>query len=170
VIGGRYGLSSKEFTPAMVKAVFDELAAAHPRNRFTIGIRDDVSHSSLAYDETLDIEAPMSPAPCSTGWGRTAPSAATRPRSKLSAKARILYCQGHFVYDSKKSGSTTVSHLRFGPNPIRSTYEIRHAPLIAIHDAGFVDKYDVLERAADGCHGLAEYPGRRGRGLGLPAA
>ncbi|MDO8330102.1 MAG: pyruvate:ferredoxin (flavodoxin) oxidoreductase [Fluviicoccus sp.] len=158
VIGGRYGLSSKEFTPAMVKAVFDELTSPAPRNHFTIGIRDDVSHSSLEYDETLDIEAADVTRALFYGLGADGTVSSNKASIKIIGECTDLYCQGHFVYDSKKSGSTTVSHLRFGPNPIRSTYEIRHSPFIAIHDAGFLDKYDVLERAANGSTILLNTP------------
>ncbi|RZU46767.1 pyruvate-ferredoxin/flavodoxin oxidoreductase [Fluviicoccus keumensis] len=158
VIGGRYGLSSKEFTPGMAKAVFDELARPAPRRRFTIGIRDDISHSSLDYDETLDIESPDVTRAVFYGLGADGTVSSNKASIKLIGDQTELYCQGHFVYDSKKSGSTTVSHLRFGPKPIRSTYEIRHAPFIAVHDAGFLDKYDVLERAADGATLLLNTP------------
>ena len=143
----------------MVRAVFDELDADSPRRRFTVGINDDVTDLSLPVDDGASTTSrPRSPAPCSTGWARTARSAATRRPSASSATRTDLHCQGHFVYDSKKSGATTVSHLRFGPDPIRSTYEIRRADFVAVHDPAFLDRLDVLDRAAVGATVLINTP------------
>ena len=169
VIGGRYGLSSKEFTPAMVKGIFDELAKAAPKNHFTIGIDDDVSHTSLTTIRASRPKIRRRCARCSTAWARTAPWAPTRTRSRSSAPRRRTYAQGYFVYDSKKSGSMTTSHLRFGPKPIRSTYLITRASFVACHNFSFLEKMDVLE-AADARRGVpAELALFGRRGLGQPA-
>ncbi|WLD12837.1 pyruvate:ferredoxin (flavodoxin) oxidoreductase [Planctellipticum variicoloris] len=150
VIGGRYGLSSKEFTPAMVKAVFDELQRSTPKPRFTVGIRDDVTHLSLDVAEELDIEPGDVVRAVFYGLGADGTVSSNKASIKIIGEQTEQYAQGHFVYDSKKAGSTTVSHLRFGPRPIRSSYQISRAAFIAIHDPGFLDRLDVLERAGDG--------------------
>lgn len=147
IIGGRYGLSSKEFTPAMVKAVFDELTKAKPKNHFTIGINDDVSHTSLKYDADFIIE-PEDVVRCLFyGLGADGTVGANKNSIKIIGEGTDLYAQGYFVYDSKKSGSRTVSHLRFGPRPIDSPYLIQSANFIGVHQFNFVDKTDVLGRA-----------------------
>jgi len=145
VIGGRYGLSSKEFTPAMVKAVFDELSKPQPKNHFTIGIVDDVTHTSLDYDSEWDIEADDVVRAVFFGLGADGTVGANKNSIKIIGEETSNYCQGYFVYDSKKSGSMTISHLRFGPRPIRLTYLIRSASLVACHLFQFMEKLDVLE-------------------------
>ena len=163
IIGGRYGLSSKEFTPAMVKAVFDELAADQPRRRFTVGINDDVTHLSLTVDETFDIEASDVTRAVFYGLGSDGTVSSNKSAIRIIGDTTPLSCQGHFVYDSKKSGSTTVSHLRFGPRPIRSTYLIRRAGFVAVHDPEFLDRLDVLNTADIGATVLLNTPLPRDR-------
>ncbi|MBL0217067.1 MAG: pyruvate:ferredoxin (flavodoxin) oxidoreductase [Myxococcales bacterium] len=148
VIGGRYGLSSKEFTPAMVAAVFEELAAERPRPRFTVGITDDVTHLSLTVDPEFDLEAPDVVRAVFYGLGADGTVGANKSSIKIIGEQTSQYAQGYFVYDSKKSGAVTVSHLRFGPRPIRSSYLIRQASFVAVHEWGFLDRYDVLALAA----------------------
>jgi pyruvate-ferredoxin/flavodoxin oxidoreductase len=147
IIGGRYGLGSKELTPAMVKAAFDELDAERPRTRFTLGINDDVTGLSLPVDEEFGAEPPGVSRAVFYGLGSDGTVSANKATIKIIGDATAQACQGYFVYDSKKAGSTTVSHLRFGPAPIRSTYQIRRAEFLAVHDPGFLDRFDVLERA-----------------------
>ncbi len=158
VIGGRYGLSSKEFTPAMIKAVFDELAKPQPKNHFTVGIEDDVCHSSLAYDPDFDIESPDTTRAIFWGLGADGTVGANKNSIKIIGEETPNYAQGYFVYDSKKSGARTVSHLRFGPRPIRSTYLIRKANFIAIHQWGFWERYDMLTAAEEGAIILLNAP------------
>jgi pyruvate-ferredoxin/flavodoxin oxidoreductase len=150
VAGGRYGLSSKEFTPAMVKSVFDELAREQPRNRFTIGIMDDVTHTSLPYDETLDIEKDDVVRAVFFGLGADGTVGANKNTIKIIGEETDNYGQGYFVYDSKKAGATTISHLRFGPRPIRSQYLIRSANFVACHQFAFLEKFEILELARPG--------------------
>jgi len=150
VIGGRYGLSSKEFTPAMVKAVFDELGKSQPKNHFTVGINDDVSHTSLDYDPNFIIESDNVVRAMFYGLGADGTVGANKNSIKIIGEDPEFYAQGYFVYDSKKSGSQTVSHLRFGPNPIRSTYLIQSANFIGCHQFNFLEKADVLKNAAPG--------------------
>jgi pyruvate-ferredoxin/flavodoxin oxidoreductase len=150
IIGGRYGLSSKEFAPAMVKAVFDELAAERPRRRFTVGIMDDVTHLSLAVDERFDIEPDDVVRAVFYGLGADGTVGANKNSIKIIGEETSQHAQGYFVYDSKKSGAMTISHLRFGPRPIRSTYLIRRAQFVACHQFTFLDHYDVLDCAAPG--------------------
>jgi pyruvate-ferredoxin/flavodoxin oxidoreductase len=150
VIGGRYGLSSKEFTPAMVKAVFDELAQPRPKTHFTVGIVDDVTHLSLAYDHELDIEADDVVRAVFFGLGADGTVGANKNSIKIIGEETDNYAQGYFVYDSKKSGATTVSHLRFGPRPIRSQYLVRSANFVACHQFSFLEKLDVLDLARPG--------------------
>ncbi|MCM2277627.1 MAG: pyruvate:ferredoxin (flavodoxin) oxidoreductase [Oligoflexia bacterium] len=150
VIGGRYGLSSKEFTPAMVKAVFDELRKEHPKNHFTVGIHDDVSGTSLPFDTNFDIE-PREVARCVFfGLGADGTVGANKNSIKIIGEETENFAQGYFVYDSKKSGAITISHLRFGPNPIQSSYLVTRANFVACHQWDFLDKYDVLGPAAEG--------------------
>ncbi|GAB4246216.1 pyruvate:ferredoxin (flavodoxin) oxidoreductase [Deferrisoma sp.] len=158
VVGGRYGLSSKEFTPAMVKAVFDNLAAATPRNHFTVGINDDVTHTSLPYDPAFDIEPEDVVRAVFWGLGADGTVGANKNSIKIIGEETDNYAQGYFVYDSKKSGGVTVSHLRFGPRQIRSAYQIKKASFVACHQFSFVDKYDVLEFAAPGAVFLLNAP------------
>lgn len=150
VIGGRYGLSSKEFTPAMVKAVFDELGKPKPKNHFTIGIIDDVTNSSLEYDATFSTEPDDVFRGMFYGLGADGTVGANKNSIKIIGEDTDFYAQGYFVYDSKKSGSTTTSHLRFGPRPIRSTYLITTAKFIACHQWFFLEKFDVLKTALPG--------------------
>jgi pyruvate-ferredoxin/flavodoxin oxidoreductase len=150
VIGGRYGLSSKEFTPAMVKGVFDELSKPSPKNHFTIGINDDVSHTSLNYDPEFSTEDPKTVRALFYGLGSDGTVGANKNSIKIIGSETPNYAQGYFVYDSKKSGSMTTSHLRFGPNPIRSTYLITKASFVACHNFSFLEKMNVLEAAMPG--------------------
>ena len=150
IIGGRYGLSSKEFTPAMVKAVFDELGKERPKNHFTVGINDDVTHTSLEVDASFSTEDPKTVSAIFYGLGADGTVGANKNSIKIIGEETNFYAQGHFVYDSKKSGAVTVSHLRFGPNPIRSSYEIRQANFVACHQFNFLERIDMLRRAKPG--------------------
>ncbi|MBK8834065.1 MAG: pyruvate:ferredoxin (flavodoxin) oxidoreductase [Anaerolineae bacterium] len=150
LVGGRYGLSSKEFTPAMVKAVFDELKKAQPKNHFTIGIDDDVTFTSLAWDPAFDIEPAETVRAMCWGLGADGTVGANKNSIKIIGEETDNYAQGYFVYDSKKSGARTVSHLRFGPKPIHAPYLISHANFIGVHQFGFFERYDVLATAAEG--------------------
>ncbi len=150
VIGGRFGLSSKEFTPAMVKAVFDELGKDAPKNHFTVGIHDDVTGTSLSFDASFDIEAADTVRALFFGLGSDGTVGANKNSIKIIGEETQFHAQGYFVYDSKKAGSTTVSHLRFGPRPIRSTYLISRANFVAIHQWVFLERFDILEQAAPG--------------------
>ncbi|MGB2869134.1 MAG: pyruvate:ferredoxin (flavodoxin) oxidoreductase [Bacteroidota bacterium] len=150
VTGGRYGLSSKEFTPAMVKGVFDELKKEKPKNHFTIGILDDVAHTSLDYDPTFSIEPKDVVRALFYGLGADGTVGANKNSIKIIGEETDNYAQGYFVYDSKKSGTGTTSHLRFGPRPIRSTYLIDQANFVACHQWFFLEKFDVLKNAAPG--------------------
>jgi pyruvate-ferredoxin/flavodoxin oxidoreductase len=150
VLGGRYGLGSKEFTPSMVKAVYDELARPAPRNHFTVGIEDDVGHSSLSFDASFDIESDGVVRAMFFGLGADGTVGANKNTIKIIAEDPAVYAQAYFVYDSKKSGSQTTSHLRFGPAPIRSTYLIQSASFIGCHQFGFLERFDILRFAARG--------------------
>jgi len=158
VVGGRYGLSSKEFTPAMVKGIYDELTKAAPKNHFTIGIDDDVSHSSLTYDPAFSTEDPKTHRALFYGLGSDGTVGANKNSIKIIGSETPNYAQGYFVYDSKKSGSMTTSHLRFGPNPIHSTYLITRASFIACHNFSFLEKMNVLEAAIPGAVFLLNSP------------
>ena len=150
VIGGRYGLSSKEFTPGMVAAVLDELVREAPKRRFTVGITDDVSHTSLPYDDALDIESPDTVRAVFFGLGSDGTVGANKNTIKILGSEEGLHAQGYFVYDSKKSGSQTISHLRFGPQPIRAPYLVRGASFVGCHQFGQLPRKEVLDRAAPG--------------------
>ncbi|MDL1900591.1 pyruvate:ferredoxin (flavodoxin) oxidoreductase [Anaerolineae bacterium CFX9] len=150
IVGGRYGLSSKEFTPAMVKAVFDNLHQAKPKNHFTVGILDDVSHTSLPVDPDFSIEPDNVVRAVFYGLGSDGTVGANKNSIKIIGENTPNFAQGYFVYDSKKSGSMTVSHLRFGPNPIRSPYLISRANFIACHQPTFLDRFDMLSEAVEG--------------------
>jgi len=150
VIGGRYGLSSKEFTPAMVKGIFDELGKPAPKNHFTIGINDDVSHTSLSYDPDFSTEDPKTVRALFYGLGSDGTVGANKNSIKIIGHETPNYAQGYFVYDSKKSGSMTTSHLRFGPNPIRSSYLITKASFVACHNFSFLEKMDAVAAAQPG--------------------
>jgi len=158
VIGGRYGLSSKEFTPAMVKGIYDELAKATPKNHFTIGIDDDISHTSLTYDPAFSTEDPKTVRALFYGLGSDGTVGANKNSIKIIGTETPNYAQGYFVYDSKKSGSMTTSHLRFGPKPIHSTYLITRASFIACHNFSFLEKMNVLEAAIPGAVFLLNSP------------
>ena len=150
VIGGRYGLSSKEFTPAMVKAVFDELSAGAPRQHFTVGITDDVSHTSLKVDPSFTTESDDVFRAVFYGLGADGTVGANKNTIKIIGEDPDVHVQAYFVYDSKKSGSQTVSHLRSGPDPIQSTYLVRSAQFIGCHQFQFIEKLDLLNIAAPG--------------------
>ncbi|MGC9159025.1 MAG: pyruvate:ferredoxin (flavodoxin) oxidoreductase [Terracidiphilus sp.] len=158
VIGGRYGLSSKEFTPAMVKGIFDEMARPAPKNHFTIGINDDVSHTSLDYDPSFSTEDPKTVRALFYGLGSDGTVGANKNSIKIIGSETPNYAQGYFVYDSKKSGSMTTSHLRFGPHPIHSTYLISQASFVACHSFSFLEKMNVLEAALPGAVFLLNSP------------
>lgn len=149
VCGGRYGLSSKEFTPAMVAGVFAELARDRPRPRFTVGIDDDVSRTSIDYDPAFDIEPADTVRAVFFGIGSDGTVGANKNTIKILGGEEDLYAQGYFVYDSKKSGSQTVSHLRFGPEPIRAPYLVQRASFVGCHHERFLHKLDVLGCAAE---------------------
>ena len=143
-IGGRYGLASKEFTPAMAKATFDELKKSTPKNHFTVGIHDDVTHTSLPYDPDFSTEDAGTVRASFYGLGSDGTVGANKNSIKIIGKNTNNYAQGYFVYDSKKAGSVTVSHLRFGPRPIRSSYLITRASFVACHQFQFVERMAVL--------------------------
>jgi pyruvate-ferredoxin/flavodoxin oxidoreductase len=158
VIGGRYGLSSKEFTPGMVAGVLEELARERPRRRFTVGIIDDVSGTSVPYEESLDIEPPDTVRAVFFGLGSDGTVGANKNTIKILGADEHMHAQGYFVYDSKKSGSQTVSHLRFGPQPIRAPYLVRQASFVGCHHFGLLERVDVLGRAAPGATLLLDCP------------
>jgi pyruvate-ferredoxin/flavodoxin oxidoreductase len=158
VTGGRYGLSSKEFTPGMVAGVFTELAGPHPRPRFTIGINDDVGGTSVAYDPALDIEPPETLRAVFFGLGSDGTVGANKNTIKILGADPGTHVQGYFVYDSKKSGSQTVSHLRFGPAPIQAPYLIGQASFVGCHQPGLIERAEVLDRAAPGATLLLNTP------------
>jgi len=158
VIGGRYGLSSKEFTPAMAAAALAELERSDPKRRFTVGITDDVTHLSLDVDRSFTTEPEDVMKAVFYGLGADGTVGANRNSIKIIADSAGLYGQGYFVLDSKKAGSMTVSHLRFGPHPINSTYLVQQADFVACHQFGFLDRIDVLDRAAEGATFLLNSP------------
>ena len=157
VVGGRYGLSSKEFTPGMVRGVFDELKKEHPKNHFTIGIHDDVSNTSLPYEE-LELDDDSMTQALFFALGADGTVGANKNSIKIIGENTDLEAQGYFVYDSKKSGSQTVSHLRFGKNPIRAPYLVREADFLACHKFNFVQKVDMLRYAKPGATFLLNSP------------
>ncbi len=158
VIGGRYGLSSKEFTPAMVKGVYDELKKTNPKNHFTIGIEDDISHTSLSYDAAFSTERKDVVRAQFYGLGADGTVGANKNSIKIIGEDTENYAQGYFVYDSKKSGSVTISHLRFGPRAIRSSYLVNSANFVACHQFNFLEKYDMLQAAVTGATFLLNSP------------
>ncbi|RMH63350.1 MAG: pyruvate:ferredoxin (flavodoxin) oxidoreductase [Bacteroidetes bacterium] len=158
IVGGRYGLSSKEFTPAMVKGLFDELARERPKNHFTIGIHDDVTHTSLPYDPAFSTEPDAVTRAVFWGLGSDGTVGANKNSIKIIGEETDFYAQGYFVYDSKKAGARTISHLRFGPDPIRSTYLIQRAGFVAVHQSGFLERYDTLALAEPGATFLLNSP------------
>ncbi|HEY1207491.1 MAG: pyruvate:ferredoxin (flavodoxin) oxidoreductase [Bryobacteraceae bacterium] len=150
IVAGRYGLSSKDFTPAQVKAVFDELAKHAPKNHFTVGIVDDVGHSSLDYDPAFSTEDPKTVRALFYGLGSDGTVGANKNSIKIIGEDTDNYAQGYFVYDSKKAGAVTISHLRFGPKPIHSSYLIGHASFVACHQFSFLERIDMLRAARPG--------------------
>jgi pyruvate-ferredoxin/flavodoxin oxidoreductase len=153
IIGGRYGQGSKEFTPAMVKAVLDELEVRAPKNHFSVGIEDDLTNSSLAVDEAFSTESEDTVRAIFWGLGSDGTVSANKNTIKIIGEQTPNYAQGYFVYDSKKSGAVTTSHLRFGKKPIHSTYLIRRANFIGVHQFNLLERYDVLD-AAEECAAL----------------
>jgi pyruvate-ferredoxin/flavodoxin oxidoreductase len=162
VVGGRYGLSSKEFTPAMVKAVFDNLKNPQRKDHFTVGINDDVTHRSLDYDGSFSIEPASVIRALFYGLGADGTVGANKNSIKIIGENTDNYAQGYFVYDSKKSGAMTVSHLRFGPQPIRSSYLVSQANFVACHQWIFLERYDMLSALVPG--GVFLLNSRFGRG------
>ena len=158
VIGGRYGLSSKDFTPAMVKATFDALKADKPRTGFTVGINDDVGHTSLTVDPDFTIETAAVTRAVFYGLGADGTVGANKNSVKIIAEDAGLFAQGYFVYDSHKSGAQTISHLRFGPEPIKAPYLIAQAGFVACHQFGFLERQDLLRIAAPGATFLLNAP------------
>ncbi|MGK7917135.1 MAG: pyruvate:ferredoxin (flavodoxin) oxidoreductase, partial [Prochloraceae cyanobacterium] len=158
IVGGRYGLSSKEFTPAMIKGIYDNLAAAEPKNHFTIGINDDLSHSSLSYDPEFSTEADQVVRAIFYGLGSDGTVGANKNSIKIIGGETDNYAQGYFVYDSKKSGSVTVSHLRFGKQLIHSTYLVNRANFIGCHQWEFLEKFDLLDSSIEGATFLLNSP------------
>ncbi|MCO5188378.1 MAG: pyruvate:ferredoxin (flavodoxin) oxidoreductase [Anaerolineae bacterium] len=158
IVGGRYGLSSKEFTPAMIKGIFDGLSADKPKNHFTVGIIDDVTHSSIAYDEAFSTEDDDVVRAVFYGLGSDGTVGANKNSIKIIGENTGNSAQGHFVYDSKKAGAVTVSHLRFGPRKITSTYQIERANFVACHQFNFLERYDVLRLAQPGATFLLNSP------------
>ena len=159
VIGGRYGLSSKEMTPSMIKPIFEELGGSRPKRHFTVGIYDDVTHLSLPIDNDFRMSRPAAEVQAVFyGLGSDGTVGANKASVKIIGEGTDLFAQGYFVYDSKKSGSVTVSHLRFGPDPIRSTYLVDEADFVACHQFGLLGNIDVLATAKQGATFLLNAP------------
>jgi pyruvate-ferredoxin/flavodoxin oxidoreductase len=152
IIGGRYGLSSKEFTPAMVKGIYDEMLQDEPKQHFTVGIHDDVTYTSLAYDPTFSIESKDTVQCVFWGVGSDGTVGANKNSIKIIGEETPNHAQGYFVYDSKKSGSVTTSHLRFGPHPIHAPYLIGEgqANFVACHQFSLLERFDTLKYARHG--------------------
>ncbi len=158
IVGGRYGLSSKEFTPAMVKAIFENLNQDRPKKGFTIGINDDVNHTSLEYDPEFSIESDKVVRAMFYGLGADGTVGANKNSIKIIGENTENYAQGYFVYDSKKSGSMTISHLRFGPEPIKAPYLVTQANFVACHQTVFLEKIDMLKSLVKGGTFLVNAP------------
>jgi pyruvate-ferredoxin/flavodoxin oxidoreductase len=158
LIGGRYGLSSKEFTPAMVNGVFDELNKPEPKTHFSIGITDDVTFTSIPFDPSFNTESDDQVRAVFWGLGADGTVSANKNSIKIIGEETSNHAQGYFVYDSKKAGAMTVSHLRFGPRTIKSTYLVQRANFIAVHQFSFFSQYDVLAAAVDGATLLINSP------------
>ena len=158
IVGGRYGLSSKEFTPSMIKAVFDELKKDKPKNHFTVGINDDVTNSSIKWDDSFELDDKETFKAVFFGLGSDGTVGANKNSIKIIGTETDNYAQGYFVYDSKKAGSVTTSFLRFGPKPIKSTYLIKEADFVACHQAVFLEKFEILKYAKKGATFLLNTP------------
>jgi pyruvate-ferredoxin/flavodoxin oxidoreductase len=158
IVGGRCGLSSKELNPGMIKAVFDSLKDRTPKNHFTVGITDDVSGTSLEYDPAFSVESPDVVSAVFYGLGSDGTVGANKESIKIIGENTANYAQGYFVYDSKKSGAMTISHLRFGPRPIRSTYLVSKANFVGCHQPGFLERYNVVDEVAKHGTFLLKYP------------
>src|ERR1041385_8859018 len=158
VVGGRYGLSSKEFTPGMVKGIFDELNKPEPKNHFSIGIDDDITFTSIPFDASFSTEPDDQVRAVFWGLGADGTVSANKNSIKIIGEETPNYAQGYFVYDSKKAGAMTVSHLRFGPRPIKSTYLIQRSNFIAVHQFSFFSQYDVLQTAVESATLLINSP------------
>ncbi len=158
ILSGRYGLSSKEFTPAMVKGIFDEMTKEQPKHHFTVGIIDDVSYTSIDYDPEFFIESPDVTRAVFYGLGADGTVSANKNSIKIIGEETPYHAQGYFVYDSKKAGARTVSHLRFGPHPIKAPYLIQKANFVAVHQFGFLERYRVLDIAEEGATFLLNAP------------
>ena len=143
IVGGRYGLGSKDFTPAMAKAVFDNLRSSVPKNHFTVGINDDVSHSSLNIGEEIDTSIKGTVRCKFWGLGADGTVGANKNAIKIIGENTDMYAQAYFAYDAKKSGGSTISHLRFSPSPIQSSYFLTQADFIACHNPSFVEQFDL---------------------------
>ena len=150
IVGGRYGLSSKEFTPAMVKGIYDDMAKDKPKNHYTVGINDDVTNTSIEYDPTFSIEGEDTVRAVFFGLGADGTVGANKNSIKIIGEETENYAQGYFVYDSKKSGAKTISHLRFGPNPIHAPYLIDQANFVACHQFNFLEQINMLKYAQPG--------------------
>ena len=162
IVGGRYGLSSKEFTGGMAKAVLDNLKRDNPKNHFTVGIIDDVTHTGLEWEETFSSEPEGLHRAMFFGLGADGTVGANKNSIKIIGDATDNYTQGYFVYDSKKAGAVTISHLRFGQNPIRSTYLVSRSDFLACHNYSFIEKYDMLSKLRDGGIFLLASPYNKG--------
>ena len=158
IIGGRYGLSSKEFTPSMIKAIFDELSKSKPKNHFTIGIHDDLSYTSLEWDSSFSIADKETFRAVFYALGSDGTVSANKNTIKIIGEETDHFAQGYFVYDSNKAGSMTTSHLRFGSKPIQSSYLIEHANFVACHQSVFLEKFDILKHAQEGAVFLLNSP------------
>src|ERR1041384_4113108 len=158
VVGGRYGLSSKEFTPGMVKGIFDELNKPEPKNHFSIGIDDDITFTSIPFDASFSTELDDQVRAVFWGLGADGTVSANKNSIKIIGEETPNHAQGYFVYDSKKAGAMTVSHLRFGPRPIKSTYLIQRSNFIAVHQFSFLERYEMLQAALPGATFLLNSP------------
>lgn len=158
IIGGRYGLSSKEFDPAMVKAIYDELDKPEPKNPFTVGIIDDLTHLSLKFDPSFTLENPDTTQALFFGLGSDGTVSANKSSIKIIGENPDLHVQAYFYYDSNKAGTMTTSHLRFSKTPIESIYQIEKASFIGVHQFVFLKNFDILERAAQGASILINSP------------
>jgi pyruvate-ferredoxin/flavodoxin oxidoreductase len=158
IVGGRYGLGSKEFTPSMVKAVYDNLRSSVPKNHFTVGIKDDVSYTSLDAGDLIDVAAQGTKRCKFWGLGADGTVGANKNAIKIIGENTDMFAQAYFAYDAKKSGGITISHLRFSPHKIQSPYQLTRADFIACHNPAFVDQYDLLQGIIDGGSFLLNSP------------